>query len=90
MNKVIGLLLTKLVNENRTDWDEHLHIILFAYRTAFEVGKCHTPFWLVYGLHVLMLTKYLLPITNSMTFQDFAMTWVLSTRLLELEKLEES
>jgi hypothetical protein len=30
-NKVIGLLFTKLVNEKHNDWDEHLHIILFAY-----------------------------------------------------------
>jgi hypothetical protein len=26
-NKVIGLFLTKLVNENCTNWDEHLHTI---------------------------------------------------------------
>ncbi len=30
-SKVIRLLLTKLVNEDRTDWDEHLHDVLFAY-----------------------------------------------------------
>jgi hypothetical protein len=30
-NKVIGLLFTKLVNENCTNWDEHLHTILYAY-----------------------------------------------------------
>jgi hypothetical protein len=28
-NKVFGTLLTKLVNENRNDWDEHLSIVLF-------------------------------------------------------------
>ncbi len=30
-NKVFGTLLTKLVNKNRNDWDEHLSIILFSY-----------------------------------------------------------
>ncbi len=30
-NKVFGILLTKLVNENRNDWDEHLSTILFSY-----------------------------------------------------------
>ncbi len=29
-NKVLGTLLTKLVSENRTDWDEHLSIMLFS------------------------------------------------------------
>ncbi len=30
-NKVIGLLLTKLVNEDCMDWDEHLHSVLIIY-----------------------------------------------------------
>jgi hypothetical protein len=38
-NKVIGLLLTKLVNEDRIDWDEHLHNVLFAYiYNSFQGG----------------------------------------------------
>ncbi len=31
INKVFGTLLTKLVNENKNDWDEDLSIILFSY-----------------------------------------------------------
>ncbi len=42
-NKVFGTLLTKLVNENRNDWDEHLSTILFAYKIIFKVGNGHTP-----------------------------------------------
>jgi hypothetical protein len=41
-NKVIGSLFIKLVNENYTNWDEHLHIILYAYRTTFKVTIGHT------------------------------------------------
>jgi hypothetical protein len=29
-NKVICLLRIKLVNENHIDWDEHLHMVLYA------------------------------------------------------------
>jgi hypothetical protein len=36
-NKVLGTLLTKLVNENRIDWDEHLSIVLFSYKTTYKV-----------------------------------------------------
>jgi plasmid rolling circle replication initiator protein Rep len=43
-NKIIGLLFTKLVNEKRNDWDEHLHIILFSYQTTFKVTTGRTPF----------------------------------------------
>jgi hypothetical protein len=31
INKVFGSLLTKLVNENRNDWDEHMSTVLFSY-----------------------------------------------------------
>jgi hypothetical protein len=43
-NKVIGSLFTKLVNENCTNWDEHLHMILYAYYRAFNVTTKHTQF----------------------------------------------
>jgi hypothetical protein len=66
-NMVIGLLLTKSVNKNCMDWDEHLHTILFVYKTIFKVGTSHTPFQLGYGLHALMPIEYLLPTTNFTT-----------------------
>ncbi len=30
-NKVFGILLTKLINENRNDCDEHMSTVLFSY-----------------------------------------------------------
>jgi len=42
-NKVLGTLLTKLVSENRTDWDEHLSTMLFSYITAYKVVIGYTP-----------------------------------------------
>jgi hypothetical protein len=44
INKVIGLFFTKLVNENRVNWDEHLQMVLYAYRTTFKITTGHTPF----------------------------------------------
>jgi len=62
--KVLGTLLNKLVSENRTDWGEHMSIVLFSYRTAYKVTTSYTPYQLVYGLHPLMSTKYIMPIIN--------------------------
>ncbi len=31
INKAFGTLLTKLINENWNDWDEHLSTLLFLY-----------------------------------------------------------
>ncbi len=42
-NKVFGTLLTKLVNENKTNWDEHLPTILFSYRITYKVTIGYTP-----------------------------------------------
>jgi hypothetical protein len=52
-------LLTKLVSENRTIWDEHLSIVLFSYITTYKVSIGYTPYQLMYGLHPLMPTEYI-------------------------------
>ncbi len=59
-NKVLGTLLTKLINENKTNWDEHLSTMLFSYKIAYEVVTWYIPYQLVYGLHPLMPTDYIL------------------------------
>jgi hypothetical protein len=51
--------LTKLGNENRTNWDEHLPPMLFSYGTAYKIATSYTPHQLVYGLHPLMPLKYM-------------------------------
>jgi hypothetical protein len=38
-----------------------MSIVFFSYRTVHKVGTDHTPFQLVYGLHPLLPTKYMLP-----------------------------
>jgi hypothetical protein len=58
-NKVLGTLLTKLISENRTYWDEYLSTMLFSYITTYKVVIRYTPYQLVYGLHPLMPTNYI-------------------------------
>jgi hypothetical protein len=55
-NKVLGPLSTKLVNENKTNWDEHLSTMLFSYRFAYKVATRYTPYQLMYGLHPFIPT----------------------------------
>jgi len=63
-NKVLGTLLTKLVNENRTNWDGHLSIMLFSYIIAYKVATRYTPYQLMDGLHPLMTTKYIVLVAS--------------------------
>jgi hypothetical protein len=51
-NKVFGTLLTKLISENRTNWDEHLSTLLFSYIIVDKVATRYTPYQLVYGLSI--------------------------------------
>jgi len=71
------------------DEDEHLFIILFSYRTTYKVVIGHTPFQLVYGLHPLLPTMYLLP-SKPNEHVDPKPIKVLTNRLSKLEKLQEN
>jgi hypothetical protein len=81
--------VTKLVSENRTNWGEHLSIVLFSYKTAYKVVTRHTPYQLVYGLHLLMPTKYIILVVGGNESDNILMK-VLTNRIIELEKLYEA
>jgi hypothetical protein len=85
--KVLKTLLTKLVSENTTNWDEHLSIVLFSYTTTYKVATWYTPYQLVYGLHPLMPTKYTILIVSG-NERDSTPMRVLISRIIELEKLQ--
>jgi hypothetical protein len=65
-----------------------LSTILFSYRIVFKVGTDHTPFQLVYGLHPLLPTKYLLPSKPRQTHDPKLVTFSTS-QLSEIEKFQE-
>ncbi len=66
-----------------------MSIVLFSYRTTYKVVTCYTPYELVYGLHLLMPTKYVLLVISG-DHIDVEPTKVLTTRITELEKLHEN
>ncbi len=88
-NKVINRLLTKLVNEKRTDQDEHLSIVLFSYMTTYKVTTRYTPYQLIYGLHPLMLIKYVL-LAISGNHKDVKPIRVLILIITKLKKLQDN
>jgi hypothetical protein len=56
--------LTKLVSENGRNWDEHLSTVLLSYKTTYKVATRYTPYQLVYGLHPLLPTEYIVPVVG--------------------------
>ena len=61
MNKVLLAILKKLVNENRTNWDEKLYSTLWAFRTSYKVATGFTPFKLVFGVEAIVPMEFLVP-----------------------------
>jgi hypothetical protein len=85
-NKVLRTLSTKLVNESRTNWDEHLSTMLFSYIFAYKVITRYTPYQLMYGLHPLMPTKYIVLVVSGNGSNSIPMR-VLINRITKLEKM---
>jgi mannose-6-phosphate isomerase class I len=81
-------MLTKLVSENKTDWDEHLSTMLFSYKIAYKIAIGYTPYQLMCGLHPLMPIKYIVLIAGG-NERDNTSVRVLTSRITELEKLQE-
>ncbi len=54
--------MIKLVSENLKNWDEHLSTMLFSYIITYKVVALYTPYQLMYGLHPLMPTKYIVSV----------------------------
>jgi len=88
-NKVFVTSLTKLVSENRIDWDEHLFIVLFSYKIAYKIAIGYTLYQLMYGLHPLMPTEYIVPIAGGNEKNNILLR-VLTNKITKLEKLQET
>ncbi len=82
---MFGTLLIKLINENKIDWDEHQFTNLFSCKTAYKVITWYTPYQLMYGLHPLMPTKYIVLVVGG-NVRDNIIVRVLTNKITKLEK----
>jgi hypothetical protein len=63
--------------------------VLFSYRTAYKGTTGYIPYQLVYGLHLLMPIKYIVPIAGGDERNNTLMR-VLTNIITKLEKLKET
>jgi hypothetical protein len=63
--------------------------MLFSYKIAYKVVIEYTPYQLVYGLHPLMPTKYIVPTIGGDERNNTLMR-VLINRIIEFEKLQKT
>jgi len=60
-NKILENAFIKVCNVNRNDWDAHIPVVLWAYRTTCKKLTRKTPFRLVYGQEEVMPMEYIMP-----------------------------
>ena len=48
-NRTLEAMLSKTIQQNQRDWDQHLPIVMFAYRTAIHEATGYTPFHVTFG-----------------------------------------
>ena len=48
-NKTLMDMLSMYTNKNKTDWDEHIPYVVFAYRSSIQESAQKDPFFLTYG-----------------------------------------
>ncbi len=65
-----------------------MFIMLFSYKTAYKVATEYTPYQLVYGLHPLMPTEYIILVDGG-DERDSTPVTILISKIIELEKLQE-
>ena len=51
-NRTLGQMLSMFVNENRSDWDDHLPFLMMAYRSSIQESTKCTPNLLMLGREV--------------------------------------
>ena len=60
-NKTLCTVLTKIVEDSRSDWEQKLSFVLWAYRTAYKTSIGTTPFNLAFGLDAILPIDFLIP-----------------------------
>jgi len=81
--------LAKLVNVNHTNWVIMLFITLWPYQTTYKVTKQFMPFELVYGIQLVMPTKFMVPTKRIRDIPTKDLDQVIHLRMENLVQLEE-
>jgi len=63
--------------------------VLFSYITTYKIATWYTPYQLMYGLHPLMPTKYIVPVVGG-DERNSTLMRVLTSRITKFEKLQEA
>ncbi|KAJ9507191.1 hypothetical protein QJQ45_004801 [Haematococcus lacustris] len=73
-HRTVEDMLRPYVNDHKSDWDQHLAAVEFAYNSSEHAGTGFTPFYLNYGQHPTTPSALMLPpstLVPSQAAEDF-------------------
>lgn len=82
-------VLNRVHHVRRTNWDLHVPVVLWAYKTTCNKLIGQTPFQLVYGMEAVMLMEYIVPSLRIAALIGMMYHEALEEMLAQLEELEE-
>ncbi|MCO5587179.1 hypothetical protein L7F22_041126 [Adiantum nelumboides] len=88
VNGMICRITTKQANNRPKDWDRHLNVALWAYRTSFKTTLGYTPYQLVFGKEAILPIEVQLVSLQVLARGRDRPSEQLRSRILELERLE--
>jgi len=54
INKIVKTILQRTIDKNRSNWQNHLYLTLWAYQTTIKMTTDFNPFHLVHGVEVFL------------------------------------
>ena len=87
--KILENALTKICNDDQSDWDVYIPSMLWAYRTTSKKLTRNTPSSMVYVKEGIMATEYIVLDLCTAAFTNMAETDIMEEFLAQLVALEE-
>jgi len=88
-NKVIEVILTKTIKENRRDWFQRLPEALWAYRTTWRNTTGFSPYELVFGKNVVFPVEFEIKTLRIVLAINLDLTDAQTAKLEQLQELDE-
>jgi hypothetical protein len=60
-NRTVEEMLRSYVNEQQSDWDQHLTAVEFAYNSSIQASTGYSPFYLMHGHHPITVADLINP-----------------------------